>query len=211
MLGTAGPMEPALRTFRHEALLYAGDAAFLEGTVPFIEAGLAAGEPLLAMVTEPKIDLLRRALGPDAGRVAFTDMGTVGRNPARIIPVWRDFLAERGTAGPARGISEPVFPQRTAEELVECQRHEALVNLAFAGGSPWRLLCTYDTSSLHRDVVDAAGHSHPFLTDGQRGQESRSYRGHTWSGPTHGGLTEPLGAPPVLTFGTDPWNRCVSS
>lgn len=204
MLGTAGSTGPALRSFRHEAFLYAGATAFLEGTVPFIEAGLVAGEPVLAVVSAAKIDLLRDALGRDAGRVAFADMARVGRNPARIIPAWRDFLAEHGDGKPARGIGEPVYAERTLEELVECQRHEALLNLAFAGGAPWRLLCPYDSSSLHPDVVDAAGHSHRFLTDGLRRQESRSYRGDTWSGPTHGGLAEPPGTPPVLRFAAGP-------
>jgi anti-sigma regulatory factor (Ser/Thr protein kinase) len=83
---------------------------------------------------------------------------------------------------------------------VECQRHEALLNLAFARGSAWRLLCPYDTSVLHPDDVEGARHTHRFLTDGRHHRESPAYRGDTWSGPTHGGLPEPPGTPPVLTF-----------
>lgn len=203
MLGAAGPREPALPGFRHEALLYAGTTGFLEGTVPFIEAGLAAGEPVLAVVAAPKIDLLRAALGRHAGQVAFADMAHVGRNPARIIPAWRDFVAERGGT-PVRGIGEPVFPERTAEELVECQRHEALLNLAFAGGAAWRLLCPYDVSALRPDVVDAARHSHRFLTDGLRQEESGDYRGDTWTGPLDDDLPEPPGPALVFTFGAGP-------
>ena len=44
-----------LPTFRHEALFYAGDDEFLQGTVPFILEGLAQHEPVLVVVSEPKI------------------------------------------------------------------------------------------------------------------------------------------------------------
>src|SRR6266513_1018398 len=86
-------------TFRHEALLYAGAEGFIDGAVPFVRAALEAEEPILVMVGAAKIDLLREALGADAADVGFTDMLAVGANPARIIPVWRDFVEERGAEG----------------------------------------------------------------------------------------------------------------
>ena len=39
----------AVDEFRHEALMYAGMADFLAGTVPFIRGGLEAGEPVLVV------------------------------------------------------------------------------------------------------------------------------------------------------------------
>jgi MEDS: MEthanogen/methylotroph, DcmR Sensory domain len=80
-------------TFRHEALLYDGEAGFLTGTLPFIREGVATGEPVLVVVSAARVGLLRSALGGDADRVAFADMTDVGANPARIIPAWRDFVA----------------------------------------------------------------------------------------------------------------------
>jgi hypothetical protein len=145
-----------LDAFRHEAFLYAGATAFLEGTVPFVEAGLEAGEPVLVVVDAEKIERMREALGGDADRVAFADMAEVGSNPARIIPAWRDFLAANGGGLGARGIGEPVDAGRTPDELVECQRHEALLNVAFAMGTPWRLLCPYDTTALPPAVLREA-------------------------------------------------------
>jgi anti-sigma regulatory factor (Ser/Thr protein kinase) len=70
-------------TFRHEALLYAGEVDFLTGTLPFIREGVAADQPVLVVVSAAKIGLLRSALGADADRVAFADMADVGANPAR--------------------------------------------------------------------------------------------------------------------------------
>ncbi|MDP1805845.1 MAG: anti-sigma factor RsbA family regulatory protein, partial [Acidimicrobiales bacterium] len=192
--------QPALTAFHHEAFLYAGAAAFLEGTVPFIEAGLVAGEPVLVVVGQDKIRRLRKELGGDAGRVAFADMAEVGRNPARIIPAWRDFLATHRAGGPARGIGEPVYSERTPDELLECQRHEALLNVAFAGGAPWRLMCPYDTTSLDAGVIEAARHSHRFVAGGH----SSAYRGDTWTGPDQEQLPEPPAGALPLAFGQGP-------
>jgi hypothetical protein len=117
LLQTAG-------TFRHEALLYAGEVGFLAGTLPFVREGVAAGEPVLVVVSAARIGLLRSALVGDADRVAFADMADVGANPARIIPAWRDFVAGHDVATRrARGIGEPIWAGRTPAELVECQRH----------------------------------------------------------------------------------------
>jgi anti-sigma regulatory factor (Ser/Thr protein kinase) len=194
-----------LAAFRHEAFLYAGTEGFLRGTVPFIRAGLEAGEPVLIVVAKPKISQLREALGPDAAsEVSFADMAEVGRNPARIIPAWLDFLAAHGPGRPARGIGEPVYAGRSTDELVECQRHEALLNVAFAGGAPWRLLCPYDTTALAPAVIDAAGHSHRYVTVGARPQESTQYRGDTWAGPGEDRLPDPPADALPLAFGPGP-------
>src|SRR5213078_2999554 len=104
------------------------------------------------------------ALGDDANRVTFADMAKVGANPARIIPAWKAFAADAaGTAArrPFRGIGEPIWAGRSADELIECQRHEALLNLAFVDTPGFRLLCPYDVSSLGPDVLDEARRSHP--------------------------------------------------
>jgi anti-sigma regulatory factor (Ser/Thr protein kinase) len=163
--------------FRHEALLYSSADEFLAGTVPFIEEGLASGEAVLVVELPEKIELLRSYLGPDALAVRFADMGKVGSNPALIIPAWRDFVARNLLEGrPMRGIGEPIYASRRPAELVECQRHEELLNVAFDGGEPWRLLCPYDTSALTPAVVSEARRSHPFVQEAS-GQIVGSTRG----------------------------------
>ena len=174
---SAGPDTPG-GGFRHEALLYQGDEGFLTGTLPYIQEGVAGGQPVLVVVARPKISMLEEALGADAGAVYFADMGAVGRNPARIIPAWRAFLEENRSAGrPFRGIGEPISPERTADELVECQRHESLLNVAFTGSAGWSLLCPYDTDALSPSVIDEAHRSHEYVTDARTRWPSTSFRG----------------------------------
>ena len=190
-------------TFRHEALLYDGEVGFLTGTLPFIREGVAAGEPVLVVVSAAKIGLLRAALGGDADRVAFADMADVGANPARIIPAWRDFVAVTDGGRHARGIGEPIWAERTPAELVECQRHEALLNLAFAGVPAWWLLCPYDTGALGPDVLEEAERSHPYLSERGAARESAGYRGlEQVAEPFAAPLPDPSSRPAELGFGS---------
>jgi anti-sigma regulatory factor (Ser/Thr protein kinase) len=164
--------------FSHEALLYAGDDGFLDGTLPFIEEGVRKGEPTLVVVSPEKIDSLRGELGPAADTISFADMATLGVNPARIIPAWRDFVDDRGAwRRPVRGIGEPISAGRDTEALAECQRHESLLNLAFAEAPAFRLLCPYDTDALAGDVIEEALHSHPAVRDAGEQRPSDRYRG----------------------------------
>jgi len=192
--------------FRHEALLYGDWTEFVAGTVPFIRNGLVAGEPVLVVESPDKTELLRTALGDDAERVLFADMAQVGANPARIIPAWIDFVNGHGAGGQrVRGIGEPIWKGRTRDELVECQRHESLLNVAFGNGQPWWLLCPYDTSRLDRDVIEEARRSHEYVMDTKMvSAVSDGFRGIEGSGaPFLAPLPEPATGVRNLTFDAD--------
>jgi anti-sigma regulatory factor (Ser/Thr protein kinase) len=163
--------------FRHEALFYSNREEFLERTGAFIEDGVTKGEPTLVVLSADKIAALRSKLAGRAEGVHFADMAQVGSNPARIIPAWRAFVSENSPrGGRLRGIGEPIWAERDAAELVECQRHEALLNLAFADAAGFHLLCPYDTNALEPGVLDEARRSHPFVaTNGHEGP-SLEYR-----------------------------------
>lgn len=178
--------------FRHEAFFYAGPADFVEGTTTFVEEGLRAGESVMIALPSERLELLRTALGEDAGRVAFADMADIGRNPARIIPAWRRFVETNDGSGRAfRGIGEPIFPARRADELTECQLHEVLLNVAFDGLPAWRLLCPYGTEALDRSVLDEARRSHPYIY--AIGSAARSDEFRSRAGPQllEGSLPDP--------------------
>ena len=180
--------------FRHEALLYAGAAQFVEAATSFVRAGLEAGGAVLVVVSDESGARLRESLGRDAGAVAFADMERAGRNPARLIPMWRRFVSENAAgARPIRGIGEPIWPGRSQAELVECQLHEALLNLAFADTADFSLLCPYDTNALEPAVIDEALHTHPHTTDGCSATASDRYRQQPW---TAARFAEALPEPP---------------
>jgi anti-sigma regulatory factor (Ser/Thr protein kinase) len=171
-------------SFRHEALLYAGEAEFVSATSTFIREGLAAGEAVLAVVDAPKIGLLQSALGGQAAAVEFADMGVVGRNPGRILDAWYRFATEHAGAGrSARGIGEPVSASRSAAELVECQLHEALLNVAFPPQPAWTLLCPYDTATLGTKTVAEARRTHPFVRSGAESGASAEFARQAYGGP----------------------------
>jgi anti-sigma regulatory factor (Ser/Thr protein kinase) len=164
-------------TFHHEAVFYAGDDEFVQRSRRFVEEGLEREEPVLVMVGSRKLELLRQALGTRAEDVHFSDMEVVGRNPARIIPAWSRFVADHaGNGGGMRGIGEPIWAGRNPDELVECQLHESLINLAFAAADDFRLICPYDTAALPEDVIAEARRSHPVISNGAE-QVSADYRG----------------------------------
>jgi anti-sigma regulatory factor (Ser/Thr protein kinase) len=180
-------------SFRHAALFYAGEREFLERTNAFVRAGLEADEPVLVMALAPKVRALRADLGVDAARVLWADVAEVGANPARLIPAWRSFVKEHGAPGRwVRGVGEPIWAGRTPEELVECQRHEALLNIAFADGPYLSMLCLYDTETLSASVVTEAMRSHPMVIEEGVRRESSSYSAEEEaSEPSHRHLPQP--------------------
>ena len=184
--------------FRHEALLYAGSDGFLTGTLRFLREGIERDEPSLVVVAPDKIAALQEALGDDARHVRFEDMRGIGTNPARLIPAWRDFLDEAGGSDrPMRGIGEPIWAERSTEEVVECHRHESLMNLAFADVANFRLLCPYDTTALAPEVVAEARRTHPLVTEDDGDvRESTCFHGidaaaAPWSSPLRPAPAEP--------------------
>jgi anti-sigma regulatory factor (Ser/Thr protein kinase) len=184
--------------FRHEALIYADSEEYLAGTVSFLRAGLEAEAPILVAVGPQQTDLLRQELGPDAERIRFADMWELGRNPAWIIPFWSDFAAEnRGRA--IWGIGEPVWAARGPAALEECQRHECLLEVAFAAEPAFSLLCPYDAASLSAEVLEEVSSSHRLVAEGEEIRRSSNFD------PARDCLAGELPAPPddalALRFG----------
>jgi anti-sigma regulatory factor (Ser/Thr protein kinase) len=162
--------------FRHEAYLFHDLQQFLAETVPFITDGVRAGQPVMVAVTPDRLEGLRVALGSDADRVTLADMTQLGSNPARIIPAWRDF-ADAHPGVPLRGVGEPIWDGRRPEEIVECQLHEALLNVAISPATPLWLRCPYDANGLPASVIEQVHYSHPMMVEGARYRGSTLYGG----------------------------------
>lgn len=196
---------PCKPGFRHEALLYAGEAELVERSTAFIRDSLEHGEPILVVLSAVKIEALRSALGDGDETVRFADLEVVGSNPALMIPAWSEFLARHGETKRVRGIGEPPWVGRSPAEVVEWQRHESLLNLAFAEGRPLWLLCPYDTEALAPEVIDEARRSHPLVSAGAGPEVSAAYRGlEAVRAPFVEALAEPPAGSPAITFAAGP-------
>jgi anti-sigma regulatory factor (Ser/Thr protein kinase) len=192
------PQAAQARGFCHEAFFYSGDDEFLRGTVPYLEEGICAGETVLVVLPERRMQLIREALGAAAEAVEFWSMGDLGRNPARLIPAWRDFLRTCDLDRGVRGLGEPVSPERSAAEVEECELHERLFNLAFARERSLTVMCPYDVSGLGHEVLQGAERSHPVCAHPHGKAVSRRY---SLDAPLEGTLGPP-GRPAVtLEFG----------
>ncbi|MFI2504820.1 anti-sigma factor RsbA family regulatory protein [Streptomyces sp. NPDC018972] len=161
MSAAAEPLETPAGPFVHPALFYRDDQEYLEGTVPFVREGLAAGEPVAVAVPGDRLRMVRDALGADADTVRLLDMREAGRNPGRIIPgVLRAFADTHPAGQRVRIIGEPVWAGRSAAEYPACVQHEALINAAFQGRTV-TILCPYDAVRLPAHVLADAHATHP--------------------------------------------------
>src|SRR2546429_237276 len=161
-------------TFVHEGLFYAGADEYLAGLVPFVRAGLDAGEPVMVAVPGPNLELVRDALGGDAGEVRFHDMARAGRNPGRIIPwVLHAFISQHPGRHP-HIVGEPIWAGRTDDEYPACAQHEALINEASVDADA-TIVCPYDVSRLAPEVLADAEITHPVLVAGERRRPSPVY------------------------------------
>jgi hypothetical protein len=170
----------ARQSYRHEALMWSDAREFASVLAPFIEEGLSAGEPVMVAMIREHANWLRGALGAAARKVKFVDMAVLGRNPARIIPAWQSFLDDHSADGkPVRGIGEPIWAGRRPEEVLECQLHEALLNVAVDPKTPFWLICPYDVRGLDAEVIEEAHRSHLTVVEGSHSRGHPLYGGRT--------------------------------
>jgi anti-sigma regulatory factor (Ser/Thr protein kinase) len=163
----------------HPALFYRSHQEYLDGVGAFLRvAVLGRGDQALVAVPGRRLGPLRALFHGERegvqGRITWVDMEEAGRNPGRILSLFREF-ADRHESSESRPaiVGEPLWVGRGLAETREALRHEALVNLAFAGRRV-SVLCPYDTE-LTEDVLSQARRIHPVVTeDGQR-RISRHY------------------------------------
>ena len=199
--------EPAGGGLSHAAFFYRGQPDYVAAIVAFVQSGLAAGEPALVAVPGTKASVIRDQLPAVPGEVVFTDMAELGRNPARITPEVRAF-ADKHPGQRVRFVGEPIWPGRSAAEIGEAARHEALINLAFAQ-APMTILCPYDASGLAGSVLAGARRTH-------QEPAASGATGRTWRDNLPPGCDRPLHPVPaeaeVLPYDTDlgPVRRLVA-
>jgi anti-sigma regulatory factor (Ser/Thr protein kinase) len=157
----------------HLALFYESMGDYLTALQQLVDAAAERDEPVLMTVPAARLSWLRGELSFEPGRVAFADMTELGRNPARIIPSLRAF-ADQHPQQRVWSVGEPAWAGRSAAELCEVTRYEALTNAAFAG-APATRLCPYDVTALPEPVLANAARTHPSIARHCREAVSASY------------------------------------
>jgi anti-sigma regulatory factor (Ser/Thr protein kinase) len=186
----------------HLALFHEGTTDYLSAVRGWIEDARARSEPVFVAVPGP-VSAQLQGLLPDASPdIEFADMTELGRNPARIITAFLGFAAEHA-GSPVCCLSEPVWHSRSAAEIREAARNEALLNVAMADVRA-TVMCTYNTAELRPSVIAAARRTHPaFFRDGAPWQSPaypRSERAPAaWDRP----LPPPPRRAASLTYDTD--------
>ncbi|MCP9953681.1 MEDS domain-containing protein [Actinomadura madurae] len=154
-------------TFTHLLLPFDGMEQFLGGAVPFLSAGVDAGDRVLAVCGPAREALLRDALGPAAGGVEFTEAAAWYEHPSRTLSDCLSDACDTARQGRRlRLLGEPVWATRPPLEVVEWQRAEAVLNIAFRGTGA-AIMCPY-AASLPASVVAAGRKTHPETVRGAR-------------------------------------------
>jgi anti-sigma regulatory factor (Ser/Thr protein kinase) len=158
---------------RHNAFVYESRDEYVARSVAFLKEGLEAGEGAVIGDTRDTLSVMREALGPDADRVAFFDVGTIYTRPAHAVAAYHGlFLEQLRTAPSVRAVAElPLGP--TPAEWTEWMRYEAITNLAYSHLPVW-VVCTYNANGLPDTVLDAVWQTHPeVVTDEWLGSDRR--------------------------------------
>ncbi len=197
---------------RHRALFYRTTDDYLAALTGFLLGPVASDDAALIAVPAARHSLLRQALvarlspvpsgaasstaagvallADATAKTILADMTELGRNPGRILPAIHNFICSAAGAR-TRIVTESIWPGRSAAEVREATKHEALVNLAFAGADT-QLLCLYDASRLGEPVIDDACRTHPLLAAPEHDVESALYSG---AGDVPADCDQPL--PPI--------------
>lgn len=162
-------MTVGARGHLHEAGFYASDAQFRALIQPFIEAGIAAGDPVVIGYDERKSDLLRGWFD-DAPQLTYIADAALYATPARAIESYRRLFAEHVEAGACRvRIAGDVPHPGNGRTFHGWDRYESAVNTVWEN-YPVQSLCLYDARTVPpqvRDVVERT-HRHLLSPSGQR-------------------------------------------
>ncbi len=150
---------------RHAVAVYESGDDLRARAVPYLRAGLDAGEAVVVAVTRPAAKALQSGLGPDAGRIRWDLPGLSYGHLGRTSEVLRAFLAGQRKAGaPTRLLAEhdtgdmPGGPGRTAAYL----RAEAAATELY-GGDGFAWACLYHRRRSPAGVLADAYRVHPWL------------------------------------------------
>ena len=144
----------------HEVGFYGSDAEFAALAVPFIEEGVAAGEPVVVAYDDRKGDLVRSSLA-DPSAVEFIGGTSQYATPARTIAAYQRLFESHVANGAGQIRITGELPRRgTGERFEGWDRYESAVNTVWQDFPVWGL-CLYDTTTMPQAMLDVAERAHP--------------------------------------------------
>jgi anti-sigma regulatory factor (Ser/Thr protein kinase) len=144
---------------RHHAFVYESDDEYVERAVAFLREGLAAREGCIVAHSRDGIAMMRDALGPDAARVGFVDVGGTYTRPAHTLAAYYGTLLEHLRRAPSVRIVAEMQLGPTLQEWEEWVGYEALCNLAYAHLPAW-VVCTYGADRVPDAILEDVRRTH---------------------------------------------------
>jgi anti-sigma regulatory factor (Ser/Thr protein kinase) len=147
----------------HRAVLYRDRAELAHTVRTFVQAGLSEGEGILVIAPGEKLGWIRSEFDGDAPAIEFADSGAFYRSAGQATRSMVDWLRRNATGERrVRVVAEPPLARRPQVQVADYLRAEAAANVVYR---PYAvsILCPYDASALHQDVLLDAQRIHPEL------------------------------------------------
>ena len=157
----------------HEAGFYVSDTEFRALIVPFVEEGIAAGEPVIIGYDDRKNALVHSWV-TDPSAVTFLADNSLYATPARAIAAYRrlfELHVARG-AGQIR-ITGELGHSGNGGNFEGWDRYEAAVNTVWDDFPVWGL-CLYDAATAPAAVFDVVERTHPRLVSASGTRQASS-------------------------------------
>jgi hypothetical protein len=160
----------------HSAFPYRSEDQFQSTMGSFLAEGVERSEAVLAVTTEPNIELLREHLGADARSVEFIDSSSIYSMPIAALAAFKAFTEDNLALGApwVRILGEPMWADRSEVEVRLWTRYESLFNLVFAA-SPLTVCCPYDERSVAPEILTQARLTHAHTIGGTGSSQNPDY------------------------------------
>lgn len=184
--------------YRHEAVPYQGQHAFLSCCSALADRAASRDEQLMFVVSAAKVDALRDTLGADGNDISYFDADEQVRNPARLLTVLDSFRSA-GRHRPCVGVHEPVLTGPSAT-VTESHLGESVLNSPELQSWNLAVLCMYDAISLDDAARVEMLRSHPSVRGEDHNPAYQPERAKRL-------FAEPLPAPPAHARGHEVRDR----
>ena len=172
-----GAAAPSTAGHGHGAAVIGSDDEALAVALPFLEAGLQAGDLVALSCPQEMLELICAALGEESADVVNDPgMSLLGARAPDALGLSRRYL-ERALAngsGRLRVLTGIDFGTHPADWR-EGQRFESVFN-RIMGGEPVSALCLYDRRRLSQPVIDSAANTHPQLVTARSWSASPAFQ-----------------------------------